>query len=107
MFLRIILPGQREERRTLEGDGGRGRCVTAICLALGEMRRTVYSAEEDAQRQEFSMIGTRLTTISTFVRETYSPPRNLIKSFFRSKSQGERDEDEDKRERERERETDR
>jgi hypothetical protein len=32
-------------------------------------------------------MGTLLIAISTLVNETYSPPRNLIKSFFRSKFQ--------------------
>lgn len=52
---------------------------------MGAIKRTVNSADADAHKQQFSINGSLLTTISTFVNETYSPPRNLTKSFFRSK----------------------
>ena len=48
------------------------------------MSTTVYSADVDAHRQQFSTIGNLLIAISTLVNETYSPPRSLTKSFFRS-----------------------
>ncbi len=54
---------------------------------FGETNKTVYSADADAHKQQFSKMGTLLIAISTLVNETYSPPRNLIKSFFRSKFQ--------------------
>lgn len=45
----------------------------------------VYSDEDEAQTQQFSTIGSWPMAVSTLVNETYSPPRSLIKSFFRSK----------------------
>ncbi len=54
-------------------------------FVFGQSNKTVYSAEGDAHKQQFSTIGTLLIAISTLVNETYSPPRNLTKSFFRSK----------------------
>jgi hypothetical protein len=59
--------------------------LTAICFGLGQIKITVYSADDDAHKQQLSTIGTLLIAISTLVNDTYSPPRNLIKSFFRSK----------------------
>lgn len=50
------------------------------------MRRTVNSAVADAHKQELSTNGILLMTISTLANETYSPPRSLTKSFFRSKT---------------------
>ena len=47
---------------------------------------TVYSADEDAQRQEFSTKDNLLIAISTLVNDTYSPPRSLTKSFLRSET---------------------
>ncbi len=58
--------------------------LTDICFIFGQINKTVYSAVADAHKQQFSIIGTLLIGISTFVNETYSPPRNLTKSFFRS-----------------------
>ena len=59
--------------------------LTDIVLVFGQIKATVYSDEADAHKQQFSMIGTLLIAISTLVKETYSPPRNLTRSFFRSK----------------------
>ncbi len=47
-------------------------------------KTTVYSDEDAAHKQQFSIIGDLLIAVSTFVNDTYSPPRNLTKSFFRS-----------------------
>jgi hypothetical protein len=59
--------------------------ITFISLEFGEIKATVYSDEDDAHKQQFSIIDDLLIAVSTFVNDTYSPPRNLIKSFFRSK----------------------
>ena len=58
---------------------------TAISFGFGQIKTTVYSADDDAHKQQFSTIGNLLIAISTLVNDTYSPPRNFIKSFFRSK----------------------
>jgi len=59
--------------------------LTAISLDFGQIKATVYSDEDDAHKQQLSIIDDLLIAVSTFVNDTYSPPRNLIKSFFRSK----------------------
>jgi hypothetical protein len=59
--------------------------LTSISLGFGQIKTTVYSDEDDAHKQQFSTNGNLLIAVSTLVNETYSPPRNLIKSFFRSK----------------------
>jgi hypothetical protein len=59
--------------------------LTSISLGFGDIKATVCSAEDDAHKQQFSTIGDLLIAASTFVNDTYSPPRNLIRSFFRSK----------------------
>ncbi len=61
--------------------------LTAIFFVFGQISATVYSAVADAHKQQFSMVDTLPIAISTLVNETYSPPRNLTKSFFRSKFQ--------------------
>ena len=53
-------------------------------LLFAQIRRTVYSADDEAHKQQFSINKSLLIAISTFVNETYSPPRNLTRSFFRS-----------------------
>ena len=59
--------------------------LTVIFVAFGQSNTTGYSDEADTHTQQLSIKGILLTAISIFVNETYSPPRNLIKSFFRSK----------------------
>jgi hypothetical protein len=53
-------------------------------LLFGQIKRTVYSADDEAHKQQFSINVSLPIAISTFVNETYSPPRSFIKSFFRS-----------------------
>jgi len=81
MFLNVIL----EKQKTIIFRWFVFRIsLTVNCLGFGEMRRTVNSADDDAHKQQFSTIRNLLIAISTLASETYSPPRNLTRSFFRS-----------------------
>ena len=74
------------KRRKWEGKfSSRRSDFTLICFGFGQMRSTVYSAVGEAHRQQFSTTGNFVIATSTFESETYSPPRNFTRSFFRSR----------------------